>query len=81
MAGLTGLEPATSGVTGRRCNRLYYSPASDKTENRKQKIEGAEGAEAAIFRFLFSFLNRFSGTAAEQLLNRILQGLAGLEFG
>ena len=26
MAGLTGLEPATSGVTGRRCNRLYYSP-------------------------------------------------------
>ena len=28
MAGLTGLEPATSGVTGRRCNRLYYSPES-----------------------------------------------------
>ena len=26
LAGLTGLEPATSGVTGRRCNRLYYSP-------------------------------------------------------
>ena len=55
MAGLTGLEPATSGVTGRRCNRLYYSPAWDKTENRKQKIGVAEGAEAAIFRFLFSF--------------------------
>ncbi len=30
MAGLTGLEPATSGVTGRRCNRLYYSPADRK---------------------------------------------------
>jgi hypothetical protein len=29
MAGLTGLEPATSGVTVRRCNRLYYSPATD----------------------------------------------------
>ena len=27
LAGLTGLEPATSGVTGRRCNQLYYSPA------------------------------------------------------
>ena len=27
MAGLTGLEPATSGVTGQRCNQLYYNPA------------------------------------------------------
>ncbi len=36
MAGLTGLEPATSGVTGRRCNRLYYSPkGSFETENRQ----------------------------------------------
>jgi hypothetical protein len=32
MAGLTGLEPATSGVTGRRCNRLYYSPLSTETK-------------------------------------------------
>jgi hypothetical protein len=29
LAGLTGLEPATSGVTGRRCNRLYYSPRTN----------------------------------------------------
>ena len=35
LAGLTGLEPATSGVTGRRCNRLYYSP----------KLVGEEGLE------------------------------------
>ncbi len=26
MAGPTGLEPATSGVTGRRSNRLNYDP-------------------------------------------------------
>ena len=26
MAGLTGLEPATSGVTGRHSNQLSYNP-------------------------------------------------------
>ena len=28
MAGLTGLEPATSGLTGQRSNRLNYNPAA-----------------------------------------------------
>ena len=28
MAGSTGLEPAASGVTGRRYNRLNYDPAN-----------------------------------------------------
>ena len=26
MAGVTGLEPATSGVTGRHSNQLSYTP-------------------------------------------------------
>ena len=29
MAGVTGLEPAASGVTGRRSNRLSYAPVDD----------------------------------------------------
>ena len=29
LAGPTGLEPATSGVTGQRSNQLNYDPASD----------------------------------------------------
>jgi hypothetical protein len=28
MAGVTGLEPAASGVTGRRSNQLSYTPIS-----------------------------------------------------
>jgi hypothetical protein len=31
-AGATGLEPAASGVTGRRSNQLNYAPASGQSE-------------------------------------------------
>ncbi len=30
LAGATGLEPATSGVTGRRSNQLSYTPAGPR---------------------------------------------------
>ena len=32
MAGATGLEPAASGVTGRRSNQLNYAPAQGMVE-------------------------------------------------
>ena len=31
MAGRTGIEPATSGVTGRRSNQLNYHPLKGST--------------------------------------------------
>ena len=31
MAGVTGLEPATSGVTGRHSNQLSYTPLQNGT--------------------------------------------------
>ena len=34
VAGWTGLEPATSGVTGRRSNQLSYYP-NPRKENKK----------------------------------------------
>ena len=30
MAGVTGLEPAASGVTGRRSNQLSYTPFASR---------------------------------------------------
>ena len=35
MAGATGLEPAASGVTGRRSNQLSYAPAGNAADLRR----------------------------------------------
>ncbi len=52
MAGLTGLEPAASGVTGRRSNQLNYNPmkptasvvlGEHKSHSRNEKNEPPEG--------------------------------------
>jgi hypothetical protein len=41
MAGWTGLEPATSGVTGRRSNQLNYHPRNAE-DSRTVAIHGIE---------------------------------------
>ena len=35
MAGVAGLEPVTSAVTGQRSNQLSYTPAKGAGERRK----------------------------------------------
>ena len=40
MAGWTGLEPATSCVTGRRSNRLNYHPNKGEYRVQSTKFKG-----------------------------------------
>ncbi len=39
MAGMTGLEPATSGVTGRRSCHLSYIPARSRVSGPQKACE------------------------------------------
>src|SRR6185369_6659216 len=43
--GATGLEPATSGVTGRRSNQLNYAPAREALYRRLRSSMGGDGIE------------------------------------
>ena len=45
LAGSTGLEPAASGVTGRRSNQLNYDPANLARETLNRGLVGDTGFE------------------------------------
>ncbi len=43
MAGMTGLEPATFGVTSRHSNQLSYIPSKEKTPYDLSLFSGCQG--------------------------------------
>jgi hypothetical protein len=62
LARVTGLEPATSGVTGRRSNQLSYTRSG-----RRQRLGGAgghvKGYWASLMRLLEGDAGHMRGTA------------------
>src|SRR4029453_19390179 len=47
VAGVTGLEPAASGVTGRRSNRLSYTPLRAATRSQRRSLPACTGSDSA----------------------------------
>lgn len=49
---MTGLEPATSGVTGRHSNQLSYTRVAPREEERKERIRGVAASVKRVVAFL-----------------------------
>ena len=56
LAGATGLEPATFGVTGRRSNQLSYAPAGATAI--KVWLSASQGSPPKIGLFRLPFARR-----------------------
>ncbi len=49
MAGTTGLEPATSAVTGQRSNQLSYVPSLGwKLSHQREKLSTSDSLRVAV---------------------------------
>ncbi len=46
MAGVTGLEPAASGVTGRRSNQLSYTPLKGHNQQPEAILSACTGSDS-----------------------------------
>ena len=66
LAGPTGLEPATSGVTGQRSNQLNYDPAN-RTSNFKVRTSKAPVRTAATHPFELRSSNFRAGLPSQKL--------------
>ncbi len=64
MAGWTGLEPAASGVTGRRYNQLNYHPLY-RGINREGNSTFASSKDHPYFKEIETFVSTVGGTGLE----------------
>ena len=71
MAGPTGFEPATSGVTGRHSNQLNYDPAKlsmiDASASARSRREREDIVSAVGCQYLFAL---FFDPAPESVFDR-----------
>jgi hypothetical protein len=69
-AGATGLEPATSGVTGRRSNQLSYAPGGGFTVSQAKSGQGGLGASGRRASTLVDGRRNFRPAGEFQTQNR-----------
>ncbi len=76
MAGATGLEPATSAVTGQRSNQLSYAPLERGQRSYCNSLPGVNGELKNFWDFLLPLFERLKAIKCgvmSHLFNRVFQ--------